>query len=102
VEKNLDTLSREDALLRRIRAEYLEMPGLRLTCTQAQRLFGLDPLTCTSLLTSLTKDKFLCRRSNGSYGRSFDCGRDSTVAGDFFTPTAGASESDLGRSDWPH
>jgi hypothetical protein len=29
-------------LLVRIRAEYLEMPGLRLTAPQAQRLFGLD------------------------------------------------------------
>jgi hypothetical protein len=32
-------------LLRRIRAEYLEMPGLRLTAPQAQRLFGLDSET---------------------------------------------------------
>jgi hypothetical protein len=85
VEKNLRMPPR-DALLRQIRAEYLEMPGLCLTCAQAQRLFGLDPLTCSSLLASLTKDKFLCRRSNGSYGRPFDCGRDSAVAGDFFAP----------------
>ena len=32
-------------LLRRIRAEYLEMPGLRLTASQAQCLFGLDSET---------------------------------------------------------
>jgi hypothetical protein len=89
VEKNFKMLSREDAL-RQIRAEYLEMPGLCLTCAQAQRLFGLDPLTCSSLLASLTKDRFLCRRSNGSYGRRFDCGRDSAVAGDFFAPIATA------------
>ena len=83
--KNPNVLSREDAV-RRIRSEYLEMPGLCLTGAQAQRLFGLDPLTCSSLLASLTKDKFLCRRSNGSYARRFECGRDSAVAGDFFAP----------------
>ena len=49
VNKNPNVLSREDAV-RQIRAEYLEMPGLCLTCAQAQRLFGLDPLTCSSLL----------------------------------------------------
>ena len=85
VNKNPNVLSREDAV-RRIRSEYLEMPGLCLTGAQAQRLFGLDPLTCSSLLASLTKDRFLCRRSNGSYARRFDCGRDSAVAGDFFAP----------------
>jgi hypothetical protein len=88
VEKNLNVLAREDAQLDQIRSEYLEMPGLCLTCAQAQRLFGLDPLTCSSLLASLTKDKFLCRRSNGSYGRPLHCGRDSAVAGDFFARNA--------------
>ena len=29
-------------LLGRIRGEYLEMPGLKLTLAQAQRLWGLD------------------------------------------------------------
>jgi hypothetical protein len=28
--------------LRRVKGEYLEMPGLRLTPAQAQRLWGLD------------------------------------------------------------
>ena len=35
-------LNVSSALLRRIRAEYLEMPGLRLTASRAQCLFGLD------------------------------------------------------------
>ena len=88
VEKNLKMLPREDALLRQIRAEYLEMPGLCLTCAQAQRLFGLDPPTCFRLLASLTKDRFLYRRANGSYGRLSGCTRDSAVAGDFSAPIA--------------
>jgi hypothetical protein len=37
-------------LLRRVRAEYLEMPGLRLTAPQAQRLFGLDAETWEGIL----------------------------------------------------
>ena len=42
------TTAQED-ILRRIRGEYLEMPGLRLTSVQAQRLWGLDARTCASV-----------------------------------------------------
>src|SRR4029079_7758828 len=42
-----------DALLNRIRGEFLEMPGLRLTCEQAQRLYGLDPALCRRALWRL-------------------------------------------------
>ena len=37
-------------LLRRIKAEYIEMPGLRLTVAQAGRLWGLDTPACLDLL----------------------------------------------------
>ena len=37
----------------RIRAEYLEMPGLRLTLPQAARLFGLEPASCERTLNAL-------------------------------------------------
>ena len=40
-------------LLQRIRAEYLEMPGLNLTAAQAQRLWGLDGATCDMVLAAL-------------------------------------------------
>jgi hypothetical protein len=56
-------------LLRRVRAEYLEMPGLRLTLPQAQRLWGVDERTCMLVLDTLTSDKFLCRRGDGKYLR---------------------------------
>ena len=36
--------------IRRVRAEFLEMPGLCLTLDQAQRLWGLEPRTCEALL----------------------------------------------------
>ena len=55
-------------LLTRIRAEYLEMPGLRLTLAQAQRLWALDATTCEALLASLVADQFLCHAADGAYG----------------------------------
>ena len=48
-----------DPTLLRIRAEYLEMPGLRLTREQAQRLWGLDADTCLQFLELLTSERFL-------------------------------------------
>ena len=58
---------RDDAqtLLARIRSEYQEMPGLRLTAAQAQRLWCLDQETCDSLLSELVEDKFLKRSTSG-------------------------------------
>ena len=49
-------------VLGRIRAEYLEMPGLKLTTPQARRLWGLDGATCDAALAALVKAKFLSRR----------------------------------------
>lgn len=59
-----------DALVRRVRGEYREMPGLRLTVRQAQRLWALDASTCESLLDSLVQDGFLAHARDGSYGRA--------------------------------
>jgi Fic family protein len=55
-----------DQILRRIRAEFLEMPGMRLTFSQAQRLWGLDEQTCAQALELLTADRFLSRRPDGT------------------------------------
>ena len=43
----------------RICAEYLEMPGMRLTLRQAARLFDLEPTQCARLLEALVADGFL-------------------------------------------
>ncbi len=48
-------------MLRRIRSEYLEMPGLCLTLKQAQRLWALDEETCREAIQLLVEAKFLCR-----------------------------------------
>lgn len=59
-----------DYLLRRVRAEYHEMPGLRLTLTQAARLWSLDPSTCAALLHVLVSREFLAQTVDGSYVRA--------------------------------
>lgn len=56
-------------ILQRIRGEYLEMPGLRLTPEQARRLWSLDLGTCKWLLDALVDSKFLGRTSDGKYFR---------------------------------
>ncbi len=40
----------------RVRAEYLEMPGLSLTLPQAARLFNLEPARCARVLHTLVTD----------------------------------------------
>jgi hypothetical protein len=54
-------------LVRRIRAEYLEMPGLLVTARQAQRLFGLDAITCDEVLAGLVQSGFLSRTVYGMF-----------------------------------
>jgi hypothetical protein len=56
-------------LLRRIQGEFLEMPGLRLTRGQAERLWGLYQQTCTDVLASLVVEKFLVCAADGRYSR---------------------------------
>jgi hypothetical protein len=60
-----------ERLLAIVRGEYLEMPGLRLTRHQAERLWSLDAGTCERLLTTLEEAKFLRRTSGGDYMLAF-------------------------------
>lgn len=59
----------EEALLHRVRGEFKEMPGLRLTIDQAMRLWTLDRRTCDSVLDSLVASHFLERDLEGRYHR---------------------------------
>lgn len=56
-----------DSLVARIRGEYLEMPGLRLTFAQACRLWQVDAPTCEMLLEQLVREAFLRKTLDGSY-----------------------------------
>ena len=60
------------AIVSRIRAEYLEMPGMRLTTRQVQRLCGVEQTLCKAVLDSLIDAGFLCVKPDGSYARSDD------------------------------
>jgi hypothetical protein len=57
-------------LLGRIRSEYAEMPGLRLTPNQAGRLWALAPARCEGLLGALVAEGYLSRTRDGAYLRS--------------------------------
>jgi hypothetical protein len=59
-------------VLNRLRAEYLEMPGLRLKPEQVQRLCGVERTMCQLALDSLLESKFLCVKSDGQYARLTD------------------------------
>ena len=61
---------RRAAVLRRITAEFREMPGLVLSVPQASRLLGLDHAACERILATLAHDGLLRRRPGGAYGRS--------------------------------
>lgn len=62
--------STDDALVRRVRGEYREMPGMRLTIDQAMRLWMLDRKTCSDVLSSLVAAQFLARDHDGRYMRA--------------------------------
>jgi hypothetical protein len=53
----------------RIRAEYVEMPGMRLTPQQVQRLTGVDVALCETVLADLVGSKFLQVAEDATYLR---------------------------------
>jgi hypothetical protein len=58
---------RIDEVLQRIQGEFAEMPGLRLTAAQAQRLWGLERDVCDALLGALVDAKFLAQTRDGAF-----------------------------------
>ena len=56
-------------IVQRIRAEYIEMPGLTLRPEQVQRLCGVDSTLCESILEVLVDSGFLSKRADGAYAR---------------------------------
>jgi two-component system, OmpR family, phosphate regulon response regulator PhoB len=56
--------------LARVRAEFVEMPGLHLTVGQAARLLGLDRMTAGRLLDRLVREGFLRRSGAEMYLRA--------------------------------
>jgi hypothetical protein len=56
-------------VVKRVRGEFLEMPGLRLTPEQARRLWRLDEPSCVAVLNALVDAKFLARTRDGAFVR---------------------------------
>ena len=54
-------------LVKRVRAEYGEMPGLRLTVAQACRLWQLDEATGEAVMKQLMDDGVIRRMADGAY-----------------------------------
>ena len=55
-----------DAVLTRIRAEFHEMPGLKLTMAQATRLWCLSEHDCLEAIDRLVAERFLYRTPSGA------------------------------------
>ena len=58
---------RHQEVLERLRAEYREMPGMRLKLEQVQRLCGIEQSLCKRALEALVEAKFLRLGSDGTY-----------------------------------
>ena len=53
-----------------VRGEFLQVPGLRLTRAQIQRLWGLDDAVCRAVLGALVEERFLSLTADGHYARA--------------------------------
>lgn len=60
----------EYELARRVRSEFREMPGMRLTLDQASRLWTLDRGACARVLENLIAARFLELDDNGRYRKA--------------------------------
>ena len=56
----------------RVRAEYLEMPGLTLTRSQMRRFWLLDVSLCDAVVDALVASGFLRCRPDDTYARASD------------------------------
>ena len=54
-------------LVQRLREEFEDIPGLRLTVREASRFWALDEVTCGRVLTDLTAQGFLARSGDGRF-----------------------------------
>jgi hypothetical protein len=79
-----------DDVVHQLRAEFLEMPGLRLRPEQVQRLCGIERTLCQTLLDVLVATRFLCVSADGTYARASDSAAPSRPAKAYLRRTAQA------------
>jgi len=75
VRPRLSDMTAADQLVQRIRAEFVEMPGLMLTLPQAARLWCLTAPQAQAGLSELVDAGFLVRDPHGVYRRRGVCPR---------------------------
>ena len=66
---DLCPLGIDGSILDRIRGEFHEMPGMRISFAQATRLWAMDGAACQCALDHLVASGFLKRDDNGRYKR---------------------------------
>ena len=59
------------ALVTKIQNDFLDIPGLTLTLSQARNRFGTDERTCDAVLGALVDAHVLARTPDNSYVRFF-------------------------------
>ncbi len=59
-----------DSIVHRVRNEFVEMPGLRLSIPQAMRLWGLNREECQRVIDSLVRAEFLRTTTRGDVVRA--------------------------------
>ena len=59
-----------EGIVRRVREEFREMPGLRLTPAQATRLWGMEEKMCTAVIDRLVASAYLRWTPAGSVTRA--------------------------------
>ncbi len=59
-----------DDVTQRVRAEFVEMPGLSVTPAQAARLWGLDEATGEVVIDHLVEAAFLRKTHGGAVTRA--------------------------------
>ena len=59
-----------ERIVSRVREEFREMPGLRLTPEQATRLWGLEEKTCAAVIERLVASEYLRWTPAGSVTRT--------------------------------
>ena len=59
-----------ESMVYRIREEFREMPGLRLTPAQATRLWGMEHRVCKEVIDRLVEASFLRWTASGAVTRT--------------------------------
>ncbi len=61
---------RQEAIAHRVCTEFIEMPGLRLTFSQAVRLLGVPAKECRTVVDNLVASGFLRQTTGGMLMRA--------------------------------